>query len=146
MRSEALKWAVLLVVLVVAGGGLYYEYQQNRPCTHPIAYGIGAVDPRFDISNATLISDAEASAAIWNKAAGKTVLVYNENAALKINFIYDEREANARLGAQIAQEQVDADTTRAELDALQAEFTSEQTAYNQTVKTINAGGGASRSE
>ena len=50
------------------------------------------------ISSATLLTDAEAAAAIWDKAAGKSVLAYDPEATLKINLIYDAREASARLG------------------------------------------------
>ena len=146
MRTDGLKWAILLIVLVIAGGSLYERYQQTRPCAQPIAYGIGAVDPRFNISASTLLQDSETSAAIWNKVAGKTVLVYDKNAELKINFIYDEREATARLGSQIAQAQADEDTARASLDALQAQFTAQQTAYNKNVEQINASGGATPSQ
>lgn len=146
MRTDGLKWAILLIVLILAGGTLYHEYQQTRPCVQSIPYGIGAVDPRFNISTSTLLRDAEASAAIWNKAAGKTVLVYDKNAALKINFIYDEREANAKLGSQIAQAQADEDTARANLDTLQAQFVVDQAAYNESVNQVNASGGATPSQ
>ncbi len=146
MRTDGIKWTILLIVLVIAGGSLYEKYQQTRPCVQPIAYSIGAVDPRFNISASTLLRDAETSAAIWNKAAGKTVLIYDKNAALKINFIYDEREANAKLGSQITQAQSDEDSARASLDALQAQFTAQQTAYNESVNQVNARGGATPRE
>jgi hypothetical protein len=146
MNANATRWSVLVIILAASGGGLYYEYQNTRPCTHPISYSIGAVDARFGIQNSTLVSDIEAATAIWNKAEGRSILVYDKNAALKINLIYDEREASAKLGSQIASQQADMDSARAALDASQAQFTAEQTAYNQTVSTINARGGASRSE
>ncbi len=146
MTGDTIRWLALMVVLAAAGGGLYYEYQNTRPCTHPIAYAVGAVDARFGIENSALVSDAETSAAIWNKAAGKTVLVYDPKASLKINLIYDAREASAKLGSQIAVQQAQEDTVRASLDAAQAQFTAEQTAYNDAVSAVNARGGATRSE
>ncbi len=144
--KDALNWFVLLIIIAVAGGGLYYQYQNTRPCTHPIPYAIGAVDARFGISNSTLITQAKAAAAIWNKAAGKTVLVYDPKGGLKINLIYDAREANAKFGSQIAVQQDKTDTARAALDALQAQYATKQTAYNDAVSAVNARGGATRSE
>jgi hypothetical protein len=146
MRSDAIRWLVLLVVVAGAGGFIYFKYQDTRPCVHPIAYAIGAVDSRFGIADATLLSDAKAAAAIWNKAEGKSVLVYDPNAALKISLIYDAREANARLGSQIATQQAEQDTIRAALDASQAQYAAQQAAYNQSVSVINARGGATQSE
>lgn len=144
--KDAIRWLTLVIVFAVAGGGLYYEYQNTRPCLHPIPYAIGAVDARFGIVTSTLLADTKAAAAIWNKAAGKTVLVYDPKADLKVNLIYDAREANAKFGVQIAQRQAEEDAARATLDASQAQYLAAQTAYNQKVKAVNARGGATPSE
>lgn len=143
---DAGRWLVLLVVLAVAGGSVYYKYQDTRPCVHPIAYSIGAVDSRFGTSQAVLIAQAKAAAAIWNTAEKRTVLVYDPAAAFKISLIYDERQANAKLGVQIEEKQAEEDAARTALDAAQAQYVSEQAAYNQAVSTINARGGATHSE
>lgn len=146
MKSNAIRWLLFSIVVAVSGGGLYYTYQNTRPCAHPILYSIGAVDTRFDISNSALIAQAKVSAAIWNKAAGKTVLTYDPKGDLKIHLIYDEREANAKFGSRIAVQQDKADTERAALDALQAQYVARQAAYNDAVNAINARGGATREE
>lgn len=146
MRGDAIRWLVLAIIVTAVGASLYYEYQGSRPCAQPIPYAIGAVDARFDITNSALLGDAEAAAAIWNKAAGRTLLTYDPNAALKINLIYDAREADAKLGNEIALQQANEDTARAALDAEQAQFVAEQAAYNQAVDAVNARGGATRSE
>lgn len=145
-KADAIRWSVLIIVIAVAGGGLYSQYQNTRPCTHPISYALGAVDSRFGIAKSTLLDDAKVAMNIWNKAAGKNVLVYDPNAALKINLIYDEREENAKLGSKIALQQDAADNERAALDAAQARLVAEQASYNQTVSAINARGGATKSE
>lgn len=103
-------------------------------------------DARFGITKSALVSDAESAATIWNKAAGKPVLSYDPTASLKINLIYDEREATAKLGNEIARRQVEADAVRATLDALQAQYAARQAAYNQEVDMINARGGATPRE
>lgn len=144
--KDAINWLVLFIVVATAGGGLYYQYQNTRPCAHPISYAIGTIDSRFGIASSALVADAKAAATIWNKAAGKTVLTYDQKAGMKINLIYDERQANSKLGSRIALQQADMDSARAVLDAAQAQFTAEQDAYNQTVGELNARGGATRSE
>ena len=146
MTSGVIKWLVLLVVITLAGGSIYYTYQDTRPCTHPVAYGLGAVDPRFETATSTLLAQAKAAANIWNKAQGETLLVYDPDARLKINLVYDEREANAKLGREIARRLAGLDTTRVALDVLQADFSARQAMYNQKVQEINARGGATKGE
>ncbi len=143
---DALKYLVVLIVVAVASGAVYQTYQQARPCAQPISYAIGAVDKRFGITRNAIIAEAKNAANIWNKAAEKTVLVYDPTADLKINLIYDEREANARLGRKILHQQEEEEAARVTLEALQAEYTAMQTAYNQEVSAVNARGGATRKE
>lgn len=144
--GELIRWAIFLIVAGTSGTGLWYAYEYTRPCAQPISYALGAFDSRFDVTNAALLAEAKAAAAIWNKAAGKTVLVYDPDAAMKINLIYDEREANAKIGRRIARQETAMEDARATLDALQAQYTAAQTAYNREVDRVNARGGATRSE
>lgn len=146
MMRDGIKWLVLLIVVALAGSGVYYTYQDTRPCAQPIAYALGAVDPRFETSTSTLLAQAKAAANIWNKAGSKSLFVYDPSAALKINLIYDEREANSRLGREIARQLASLDSTRVALDATQADFAARQAAYNQEVRDINAHGGATKVE
>jgi predicted Zn-dependent protease len=144
--KDFVYWILLLVVISASGAVLYQKYQETRPCAHPVTYRIGNIDPRFNISSTTVLTHALTSATIWNQAVGKTVLVYDENAPLQINFMYDEREKNANLGSAIMQKQASTDAARARLDTLQAQFVTTQSAYNKEVTRINARGGASQSE
>jgi len=146
MIRSVLYWIVLAVVAATAGFFVYQKYEDTRPCVQTIHYAIGAVDARFGISNSALIADAEVAAKIWNKAAGKSVLAYDPKAELKINLIYDEREANAKLGSQITRLQESSDNERVTLDARQAEYTAQLETYNQAVQAVNARGGANKSE
>jgi len=146
MIRNVLYWIVLAGVAATASYFVYQKYESTRPCVQTIHYAIGAVDARFGISNSALIADAEVAAKIWNKAAGKAVLAYDPKAELKINLIYDEREANAKLGSQITRLQESSDNERVALDARQAEYTAELNAYNQAVQAVNARGGANKSE
>jgi hypothetical protein len=143
MIGNTIRWLILSVVVAVAGVSIYYKYEATRPCAEPIAYSIGAIDPRFGISQAALLTTTEEAIAIWNKAAGKTVLTYDPKGALKVNLIYDEREATAKLGILITEASVQADIERAALEALRSRVNAAESAYNRKVKAINASGGAS---
>ncbi|MFA7302285.1 MAG: matrixin family metalloprotease [Candidatus Paceibacterota bacterium] len=146
MIRNVINWLVLAVVLVVAGATVYERYEATRPCAAPVHYAIGAVDPRFEISKDAVLASTKEAIAIWNTAAGRTVLAYDPAAALKINLVYDERAATSKLGAEIAAKQAAADSERATLNAQQEQYTIVQTDYNAKVAAIHARGGATRKE
>lgn len=149
MSGDTIRWAILAIVLTGAGGGLFYHYQETRPCAVSIGYTIGVVDDRFAITNETLITDAKRAATVWNTAAGKTVLTYDPKAKLKINLVYDERQVSAQNGQSISQQQAALDATRETLDLLQAQCAADRTqcdqslssrvaSYNERVAAFNA--------
>lgn len=142
MNRAVLSWIILSAALLTSAGILYSHYREAHPCAEPIPYGVGIVDKRFNLSQAALIERMREAAEIWNKAAGKELLVYDPDAALTVNLIYDEREENAQLGARILAEQERQEAARARLGTLQAQFEQEQSAYNAKVAAINARGGA----
>lgn len=146
MTKNSFYWLVLLVVIAVAGSGVYHEYQITRPCVQPVAFSLGAIDPKFGVTNDVVLTQAKAAIAIWNQAAGKSVLVYDPNAKMKVNFIYDEREENAKLGLDITRQEASADAARAALEARRQQYVVEQAAFNAKVKAINARGGATPGE
>lgn len=98
-------------------------------------YSMGAVDARFNTTDAELVSSAEAAATIWNKAEGKTLLAYDPKATLKINLVYDERAASAKLGDDIARRQAMLETERFGIDQSDA---SQVASYNASVSALNA--------
>lgn len=64
----------------------------NSPCDTPKRYSIGAIDPRFNISQEEFLSATQEAANIWKNAEGKTLFVYDPEAKLKISLEYDERQ------------------------------------------------------
>ena len=143
---DVLHWLVLIAVVIAVSIGIYLRYERTRPCVQPIEYALGAVDPRFNTSTAKLLSEAKAATAIWNTAEGRTLFVYTPQAKLKINLIYDARQADAKFGAEIAQKQAAVDNARIELGALQAQYRTDQASYNRAVEAVNAHGGATPGE
>lgn len=61
-----------------------------------IAYRIGTIDPRFELSEAQIAQLTQEAIAIWEKPAGKALFVADPKAHLTINFIYDERQEQTR--------------------------------------------------
>ncbi|HVW82770.1 MAG TPA: matrixin family metalloprotease [Candidatus Paceibacterota bacterium] len=139
MTAERIRYAILALVVAVAAFALYHQYQATRPCAEPITYSIASIDPRFNLSSPTALAEAEAAAAIWNAAAGKTLLEYSPQGEVGISFVYDSRQSLAKLGAQIAEEQAASEEEREQIEAERPSVTWENAvAFNAEVASYNA--------
>jgi hypothetical protein len=139
MTGDAVRWLVLVLVLSGAAGGLYYKYEITRPCATPIHYAIGAVDSQFDLTPASLEKAAASATQIWGTAEGKSLFVYDPTAALKVNLIYDSREAAAKQGQSIASEKVrlDASLATITIDRAQCVAVSDPFARQSCSQSLN---------
>src|SRR4051812_11284831 len=156
-------YALLTPVLLFAGIGVLYSRMQP-PCSQPVSYSIGAIDPRFHLTKDTALKQAKAAEALWEKAAGKNLFDYSSTSPFKINFIYDDRQARTDELAQIAgnlkttKNQFDSigeqattlskeyDTKHAAYQDASMRLQSDLDAYNKEVDKWNSEGGAPESE
>lgn len=146
MIGEKIRWAVLTLVTLGAGGYVYYIYLDTRPCVHPVEYSIGSVDPRFGTSNEDLRRDLQAASDIWSNTLNRTLFVENDTDGLPINLIYDEREEIVRQGQSIAAQQDSIDVLKQTLDDVHAFITKTENELNVEIAAINARGGATLKE
>lgn len=152
--------AVLLGSVAFGANYLLTESPVTPACSEPIVYAVTSVDPRFKISEAELKEVLEEAATLWNTAAGKTVLVYGEDAELPVRLVYDERQATSQLGDVISVEQSNYDQQKVAVDALiaahdvdieayesrLARFEVQQAAYEAEIARWNRQGGAPAQE
>jgi len=73
--SEPLKYLLLIFVTIFLAAGVYIfqpisagveAFSKRVPCTQPIQYSIGNIDPRFSINKAELEEAVEKAIATWN--------------------------------------------------------------------------------
>ena len=148
----------LILIATLFGSGYWYSVF-SAPCKVPIQYHIGTVDERFGAQKDALISIAKKAEAIWEEKLGKELIVYDEMGDLPINFIFDERQKNADIEAEL-KDDLDAkkgmsDSVAEQYQPLIKEFRTVQknyesrvgayesnlTAYNDEVAKWNAQGG-----
>ncbi|MBI3573613.1 hypothetical protein HY090_01015 [Candidatus Kaiserbacteria bacterium] len=164
MKRDILGKALLAILIVAALGGYLWYAEERAPCASPIGYHIGTFDSRFGASQSEFLSALQQAAGIWNKAAGKTIFVYNTDGTLSINLIYDSREEttqkNQTLELTIEQGKQVVDSVQQKYNSLRITYDSdtirykdelstyqqELDAYNQEVDYWNGQGGAPRSE
>ncbi len=90
-RKFSLFWPFFLVILISACFWLISIPVAG--CDTPLDFAIGEIDQRFKINEEDLISNSEAAAKRWNDGKGRQILRYNQKAGLRINMVYDERQA-----------------------------------------------------
>lgn len=132
---------IIPVVLIALSVG-YYRYANPAPCSAPVRYSLGALDPRFGESSGEFLSAIADAAQLWNFAAGKTLFAYAPSGALSINLVYDSRQRATDLGKTIGAEQAAYDAKQRELAALKTSHANEKQEYESEVAYWNARGGA----
>ncbi len=157
----AFKYLLLALVL---GGSIYLLYNQARPlieppCSEPIIYSLGTIDPRFGITKSDLEQDLAVSSGIWNAALGKKIFQEGEGGVV-VNLTYTAHQAAALLGKNITVEQQAYNAKKAQVELMKKSFNKAkdavetlQSAYNASAQKYqdevaywNAKGGAPAAE
>ncbi|BCZ12324.1 matrixin family protein [Acinetobacter sp. 723929] len=69
--------------------------QSNLPIKsshQPLKYRIAFIDPRFQLTKEQLVEVSQQAAEIWQKETGNTYFIYDSQAQLSINLIYDDHQ------------------------------------------------------
>lgn len=67
----------------------------QHPFDNRLRYKIGHIDPRFNISHDQLKEITQQAADIWFLGTSQPLFIYDPNAQLTINLIYDHRQADS---------------------------------------------------
>jgi hypothetical protein len=156
---KSLKTFVIVLILL---GGAYFAYTQYfpTPCTTPIRYSLGQIDPGFNLSSVDFLADIKTASSIWDGALGKQLFQYDPAGPLKINLVYDYRQQatdklkNLGINIDSTQESYtllknryqtmksDYELAKRALDAEIKDYQTRQTAYTAQVEYWNSRGGA----
>jgi hypothetical protein len=77
---------------ILMAAGLLASPPAPAACNIPIAFAIGEVDRRFDLSRAEFERAIHAAIRVWEDAAGRDLFVQRAGADLRINLVYSERQ------------------------------------------------------
>lgn len=128
------------------GTGPASESKISR-CKLPVTYKYGTLDPKFGISEEKFKKTVGQAEKIWEDPLGQDIFSENENGAVEINLIYDERQQETeRIKTMLADISSDEDKFKAvqkEYDSLAAslekkksEYGSQAAAYEKQNKSL----------
>lgn len=162
MRFWILVAVILFTAYFVIQRMMYPQLNHNSTLdriSHPLdtrlRYRIGEVDPRFHISKTQVENLAQQATEIWHQGTMKSLFVYDPNAKLAINLIYDQRQAESSARSQeirilensqqytksekqkIQQLQSEIDFANLQLDQQKTNYQSKVDQYNQLVNQLN---------
>jgi len=146
MRSGSGRRVLTALSVVSVVGVVYVARRPPRPCSRPIPYALGAIDPRFHTEGQRVIGDARTATGIWGSAAGKPLFVYDSAAGLRINLVYDSRAENTALGLALDAQAAQQDSARAALYTMRDRYMEMRAAYAADLQSINTRGGATPDE
>lgn len=138
----------MFLVLTFSASGFWYE-RVGGVCRVPIEYRVGDIDARFGIDAEELKRIALRAETLWEEALGADLFVYDEAAKLPIHFVFDDRQENAVLEAELREdleakegmsEAVSAQYEKsiAEFRSLKKQYESRVVAYEEALKKYNA--------
>jgi len=81
----------LLIILIITIA-VVIIFKPQTVCEKPRVYSLGSIDPKFNISRDAFLKIISEAENIWEKGTGMELFTYKEDAAFKINLIFDERQ------------------------------------------------------
>ncbi len=110
------------------------NFWKKSVCDKPLFYSIGDIDKRFELSAEQVRKDLSAAETIWEKPTGKNLFEYSPDAKLKVDFVYDRKQA---LNSQINQLEGQLNTKSGDLEAKKAAYENQVFEFNKKVDELN---------
>lgn len=108
LQGFQLTFVILSLAALLICTSFYFSlrdiYQREMPCSRPIPYSIGTIDPRFNLDKKTLAGKLHYATSTWNKAYGKTLFTAADAGGLQVHFVYDERQQLIEQGLALEEE------------------------------------------
>ncbi|MFA6422234.1 MAG: matrixin family metalloprotease [Candidatus Buchananbacteria bacterium] len=180
--NVGLFWIITILGFLIIAGFVFIAYFQvgsmshfsfknlssyiniSVSCEKPLTYSLGNIDPKFGITRDELIQYIKEGSAPWSKAAQKELFSYSPEGEIKINLVYDYRQAAVdrlkNLGLKVDSNQSSYQALKSNYDLLYLEysakqkilndlnisFTSQLDEYNSKVDYWNNNGGVPQNE
>lgn len=104
------------IVIVSLGVSALYAFESARvPCQRALGYEIGEFDSRFGITRDELRSAIAEAEQPWEKALGRELFQYRDDALFPVNLIFDERQQRTIDGKKLEDDLAATNATQASI-------------------------------
>ncbi|WP_340104389.1 matrixin family metalloprotease [Rhodohalobacter sp. 8-1] len=103
--SDTLKYIILIFITMFLAAGVYIfqpisagveAFKKTAPCSQPLRYSIGTIDPRFSISQPELEEAVHIAVNTWNSGTERPLLSKSDGSPrsgdIVIRLVYDDRQ------------------------------------------------------
>ena len=111
-----------------------YKLNINRPCSQPIKYAIGNIDPGFNLSESDLEKTILEAEKIWEEPVGKNLFQYDPSSLFRINMVYDERQKRTQDSQKL---QDNLDLLESTHQAVISQYNNVSSAYKKRLDNYN---------
>lgn len=111
-------------------------YKFPTVCDNKVVYTIGAIDPRFDTSKETLLTDVQKAENAWEASFGRDLFTHDptDSKALTIRMVYDDRQAYS---IQIHKTESSLESQKQDVQSRINEYENKLSSYNKRVGALN---------
>ncbi|MEP7162679.1 MAG: matrixin family metalloprotease [Candidatus Moraniibacteriota bacterium] len=125
-----------IIILLALIGGIFYVWKSiPLPCVEPIHYSLGEFDKEFSISREEFLKNVALAERPWEGAMGRELFQYDPAGELKVNLIYDERQARTIESQRLEQSKSELEKTQESLQSKSEKLLAE---YNKRLSLYNA--------
>lgn len=110
------------------------KYLINPPCSKPLTYKIGQIDPRFNLDKADFLKNIDKASQIWEQPLAKNLFTYDPSGSLTISMVYDERQSFSN---QINHLQGELKNQKESISPQLVDFKAQSQAFNEKVRNLN---------
>ncbi len=169
-----------LILLALALSAAWYQWHSHKdkiasalaiaharmfPCSSPITYSIGSIDPGYTISREDLQDALREAESAWENQAKRNLFEYKQSSgAVTVNLVYDYRQASLdklkaigivtdqslesykELKTRYEALAARVDVEQARLDAIMGRYKQREAAYNARVSRMNRRGHATKGQ
>lgn len=123
-----------------------FNYLLASPCDQPITYRVGEVDSGYGLTKEKFLGQIDEANQIWSKVVNKNLFSFDPQGKIVINLIYSQRQSMAdklnSLENNLKTGKQSLDSSVAQYQNLQADFSKKLQAFNAEVENWNKLGGA----
>lgn len=125
---------ILFLSVQLQTAAIEAKYLINPPCSRPITYNIGQIDPRFNLKEDDFARNIVAATEVWEGPIGRDLFTFDPNGSLTISMVFDERQSFSN---QINQLQGELKTQKESLNPQVADLKARSQVFNQQVTNLN---------